>query len=520
MSQIRVRSLRVKLAGALLLTTLSALLIALVAIVAYDLRAYGRNWMADMGTQAELLGRMSAPALAFDDPRTARENLALMRLRPKVQAAAIYTARGGVFASYLRVPGGAPVPALPEVDGTRVEGRDLVLFRRIVDKGQILGTIYLRADYDVLDQLRAYLGIAFVVLLLVMAAALLVLSQLARVMTRPVLAIAGIAREVVQQRDYSRRAPKMSNDEVGVLADSFNDMLVEIERRTLDLEASNAELAREVAERAKAEAEVLSLNAALEDRVRDRTEQLEAANHELEAFAFSVSHDLRAPLRAIDGFGQALLEDFPDDVPEEAKRYLTRIRNSTLRMSQLIEDLLNLSRVSRGALDRGTVDLGELAQQVAHELEQQHPANPVTLSVWPDMVVRADPRLLRAALENLLGNAWKFTANTPEPRVEVGVLRDRGSEVFYVRDNGAGFSMDYAGKLFTPFQRLHSAAEFSGTGIGLATVQRIVLRHGGRIWADAKVGKGAAFFFTLGTDAAGERAAGAAQLHPTEGEAT
>jgi signal transduction histidine kinase len=353
-----------------------------------------------------------------------------------------------------------------------------------------------------------------------MAAAYVVLSQLARFMTRPMLAIAGTAREVVQQRDYSRRAPKMSDDEVGVLVDSFNDMLAEIERRTQDLELSNREFAREVAERAKAEAEVLSLNAALEDRVRDRTEQLEAANHELEAFAFSVSHDLRAPLRAIDGFGQALLEDFPDDVPEEAKRYLTRIRNSTLRMGQLIEDLLNLSRVSRGALERSAVDLGELAQQVANELALHYPAHPVALSVWPDMMTRADPRLLRAALENLLGNAWKFTANVSEPRVEVGVLRDGGKEVFYVRDNGAGFSMDYAGKLFTPFQRLHSAAEFSGTGIGLATVQRIVVRHGGRIWADAKVGKGAAFYFTLGADATSERPSGDAQLHSTEGEAT
>jgi signal transduction histidine kinase len=508
----RIRSLRFKLIGAILLTTLAALLIALVAMIAYDLRAYDRNWMTDVGTQAELLGRMSAPALAFDDPASARENLELMRLRPQVQAAAIYTARGALFATYSRSAGEDPVPKLPEADGTRVEGRDLVMFRRVVDKGQILGSIYLRTDYELLDQLRDYLGIAFAVIVVAMGAALLVSSKLARVMTRPVLAIAGIAREVVQQRDYSRRAPKISDDEVGVLVDSFNDMLVEIERRTEDLEISNVELAREVGERAKAEAEVLSLNAALEDRVRERTAQLEAANHELEAFAFSVSHDLRAPLRAIDGFSQALLEDFPDDVSEGAKRYLTRIRTSTLRMSQLIEDLLNLSRVSRGALERLPVDLSELTEQVALELAQQHPSHLVTLSIWPDMSTQADPRLMRAALENLLGNAWKFTANAADPRVEVGVLRDAGSEVFFVRDNGAGFSMDYASKLFTPFQRLHSATEFSGTGIGLATVQRIVFRHGGRIWADAKVGKGAAFFFTLGVD-------GASDLNPTKGEA-
>jgi signal transduction histidine kinase len=518
MTQSRLRSLRSRLTGAILLTTLAALLIALAALVAYDLRAYDRSWKADVHTQAELLGRMSAPALAFDDPSAAQGNLELLRLRPRVQAAAIYTARGTLFASYLRSPREAAVPGLPDADGTRIEGHDLVLFRRIVDKGQILGVIYLRTDNQLLDQLHDYLGIALVVFVLAMGAALLVSSQVSRVMTRPVLEIAAIARDVVQQRDYSRRAPKVSDDEVGVLADSFNDMLAEIEHRTRDLETSNAELAREVAERAKAEAEVLTLNAVLEDRVRERTAQLEAANHELEAFAFSVSHDLRAPLRAVDGFSQALLEDFPDDVPEEAKRYLTRIRTSTLRMGQLIEDLLNLSRVTRGALERATVDLSELAQQVAHDIAPQYP-HAVTLSIWPDMTTQADQRLLRAALENLLGNAFKFTAKVAEPRVEVGVLRDRGSEVFYVRDNGAGFSMDYASKLFTPFQRLHSAAEFSGTGIGLATVQRIVLRHGGRIWADAKVGKGAAFYFTLGGETTAGREPGAAHHHSSGEEA-
>jgi light-regulated signal transduction histidine kinase (bacteriophytochrome) len=171
-------------------------------------------------------------------------------------------------------------------------------------------------------------------------------------------------------------------------------------------------------------------------------------------------------------------------------------------MGQLIEDLLNLSRVSRGSLERVRVDLSELAAEVAGELGQLHPGHAVGLSIWPDMNVRADARLLRAALENLIGNALKFTARTEAPRIEIGLLRDNGHEVFFVRDNGAGFSMEYAAKLFTPFQRLHSAAEYPGTGIGLATVQRIMLRHGGRVWADATVGKGAAFFFTLGGDGA------------------
>lgn len=494
------RSLRLKLIGIILLTTLAALVVALVAIVAYDLRAYRQNWTADVSTQTELIGRMSAPAIAFDDPRAAKENLELLRLRPHVQAAAIYTANGALFATYARPGANRQFPKLPEADSMRVDGQELVVYRRIVNDKEILGTVYLRTDYELLQRIRDYVGIAIAVAISAMFVALLMSSQLQRVVTNPVLAIAGVAREVVQQKDYTRRAMKVSDDEVGVLVDSFNDMLTEIERRTGDLEVSNVELGRQVAERSRAEQEILRLNAELEDRVRDRTAQLEAANRELEAFSFSVSHDLRAPLRAIDGFSQALLEDFPKDVPEEAQRYLSRIRGATLRMSQLIEDLLNLSRVSRGAIDRVPVDMSELARQVIGNIRQHEPNRIVDVSIWDGMSVQADQRLLRAALENLLGNAWKFTAKAEHPRIEVGALRDGEHQVFFVRDNGAGFDMAYVDKLFGPFQRLHSATEYAGAGIGLATVQRIVYRHGGRIWADAKVGKGAAFYFTLSAD--------------------
>ncbi|HWA37750.1 MAG TPA: ATP-binding protein, partial [Burkholderiales bacterium] len=234
-----------------------------------------------------------------------------------------------------------------------------------------------------------------------------------------------------------------------------------------------------------------------EQRVRERTLALESTNAELEAFCYSVSHDLRAPLRAIDGFSQALVDDFPADVPPDAARYLARIRTSAQRMGQLIEDLLNLSKVSRGELQRADVDVSEIAQQVVAELRQREPARQVDVHVWDGMRARADGRLLRVALENLIGNAWKFTGKTAAARIEVGALRDGGSCSFFVRDNGAGFDMAYASKLFGAFQRLHTVNEFQGTGIGLATVQRIVHRHGGRIWADAAPGQGAVFHFTL-----------------------
>ncbi len=494
-----VAPVRRKLLAVVLLTTLTALLVAIAVMVGFDLRNYRQSLISDMTTQADLLGRTTAPALTFDDPRVAQENLELLRYRPQIRAAAIYNARGKMFASYSNKDSGE-FPKLPEADGTRVEGNELVLFKRVVGNREILGTVYLRADYELYDRLVGYLGIAAVVAAIAMLVAYVLSRQLQHIVTSPLLAIAEVAREVTEKRAFSLRAPKLSKDEIGMLAESFNTMLAEIERATRDLQASNEVLGREIAEHNRAEQEILRLNTELEQRVKERTAQLEFTNGELEAFCYSVSHDLRAPLRAIDGFSQALLEDFPKDVPEEAQRYLSRIRSSTQRMGQLIEDLLNLSRVSRGGLERRDADISDLARQVVTELQTREPQRKVDISIWDGMRANADSRLLRAALENLIGNAWKFSSKTDQPRIEIGSLSDDGRAVFYVRDNGAGFDMAYANKLFGAFQRLHSGNEYQGTGIGLATVQRIVHRHGGRIWADAKPGKGAAFYFTLESD--------------------
>ncbi len=235
--------------------------------------------------------------------------------------------------------------------------------------------------------------------------------------------------------------------------------------------------------------------------LEDANHKLEATNRELEAFSYSVSHDLRAPLRSIDGFSQILLEDYAEELDEDGKDYLGRVRGASQRMGRLIDDLLGLSRVTRGTMNRERVDLSTLAEEVAQGLREARPERAVEFSAREGLEVWGDPRLLRVALENLIGNAWKFTAKASGARVEFGVdeeLSRRGRvPVYYVRDNGAGFEMAYADKLFGAFQRLHGSDEFEGTGIGLATVQRIVHRHGGRIWAEGEVGRGATFYFTL-----------------------
>jgi len=236
---------------------------------------------------------------------------------------------------------------------------------------------------------------------------------------------------------------------------------------------------------------------AAEETLRRYAAQLESANAELEAFAYSVSHDLRAPLRSLDGFSQALLEDYADRLDAQGTDYLQRVRSGSQRMAQLIDDLLNLSRVTRAQMRMGSVDLSALAEGIATELRKSDPSRRVEFAIAPALVVHADPGLLGVVLENLLGNAWKFTGKRLGARIELGVTPHNGRPTYFVRDNGAGFDMTYADKLFGAFQRLHGSGEFEGTGIGLATVQRIIHRHGGRIWAEAAPDHGATFYFTL-----------------------
>jgi len=250
---------------------------------------------------------------------------------------------------------------------------------------------------------------------------------------------------------------------------------------------------RDVTERKRAQEAIQRLN----QEMRLHSVELEAANKELEAFSYSVSHDLRAPLRSIDGFSQALIEDYGGKLDDQGRDYLRRVRAAAQRMAQLIDEMLGLSRVTRSEMRHEPVDLSMMARAVAEELRKTDPQRCVEFSIADGLAAQGDPQLLRILLDNLMGNAWKFTSRKSPAKIEVGAAQPNGEKVYFVRDNGAGFDMNYAGKLFSPFQRLHRQKEFPGTGIGLATVQRIIHRHGGRVWAEAERGEGATFYFTL-----------------------
>ncbi len=460
----------------------AALLLAVLAFFAYDQVTFRQGLVRALSAQAQIVGSNSVAALLFNDPQSAATTLSALKSSPNIESAGIFTLDRRPFASYVR-EGGSEAVNLPMLSDSRKESywfrsTHLILAEPIIFQGQRMGFVYIRSDLrDIDKRLKRYAAIAFGVLLLSLVTASFVSSLFRKSVVTPIVTLADVARQVSQEKNYSVRAvPSGEHDEVALLVQAFNEMLAQIQQRDDELQRGHAELERRVAE---------------------RTRELLVANRELEAFSYSVSHDLRGPVDALNGFAYVLSKEYSRKLDGKANELIDRIRNSGRRMMQLIDDLLNLSRVTSGAMVREPVDLSAIARAICDDLRASAPERNVEFVIAGDATVEGDPRLLHLVIDNLLRNSWKYTSSQAAARIEFGIQQKNGFPIYFIRDNGVGFDPRSSNRLFQPFQRLHSSEEFPGNGIGLATVYRIVRRHGGEVWAESAVGKGATFYFSL-----------------------
>jgi len=479
-----------KLAWMTVLVSTGALVVAGTAFMSYHLLASRRAIARNLAVQAETIGLNSVSALVFDDERSAEESLAALRADRNIVTAAIYGTEGNLFAAYAARPededGIDRVISARQEDTVRFQRRTADAFRTIVTDGKRRGTVHLVYSLNELfADLAGYLGITIVVIGVSILTARFAASRLQRTFSEPVARLAAAAEVVSRTKDYTVRVEATSStDEFGMFIDTFNEMLAQIQAREREVEAGQSQ--------------VQQLNEELEQRVLQRTAELDATNKELEAFTYSVSHDLRAPLRRIDGFANLLGDKCQSNLPDEGRHFLARIREGTQQMGQLIDDLLNLARLGRKDVSIRTTDLSPIVSRVADALSRDSNGRVIDWRLQPLPTVACDPALIEVVFTNLLSNAVKYTKNREQTTIEVGAIQDDGGfPVFFVRDNGVGFSMKYAHKLFGPFQRLHRAEDFEGTGIGLATVQRIIHKHKGAVWAESDVDAGASFYFTI-----------------------
>lgn len=463
-----------KLMTMILVTSGVVLLLTCATFVGYELLTYRRAAISQLATLGEIIAAESTGAVAFENQSDATEILGALKAERHIVAACIYDKQGRIFSRYPTGARDSIFPSAPQPDGYRFAAGHLVGFTPIVQVrgSERFGTLYLRSDMEAMyERLRLYGAIAFMVVLIASLVAYVLSRTLQRQISQPILALAETAKAVSDRRDYSVRASKHDNDELGVLTDAFNHMLAQIQEQ----------------------------NEVLEKRVRERTAELEAANNELEAFCSSAAHDLRTPLRTITGFADVLLDPRANIGSAEALRQIRMIRDGSGQMSELINDLLAFSRLGRQDLSRQWIDLNRLCREVFRDLEGERSGRRVELRLEHLPAADGDPALLRVVFVNLLSNALKYTRPREVALIEIGVQSSEGSgaPVYFVRDNGVGFDMSDAEKLFGLFQRLHHAHEFEGTGVGLATVRRIIDRHGGKIWAEATLNAGATFFFTV-----------------------
>jgi signal transduction histidine kinase/CheY-like chemotaxis protein/HPt (histidine-containing phosphotransfer) domain-containing protein len=512
-------SIREKLQAIVVFATVAALVCATLGNIVGNVVSYHYRHVSDVTTTAELLGRMTAPALQFDDQRLASGNLALLAARPNVRSAAIYADDNRLFATYVAKDQQSTFPAEIGQDKARIDGTALVVTRQIINDGTVLGTVYLRVGYNLVGIIGGAIGVSLLVGLFATGIALVLIRRMEKRVTGPIAAVASIAREVVEQQDYSRRVAKTSDDEVGELVDSFNDMLAEVERRTEALQASNRDVRREAEERQQAQQEVMRLNASLEQRVHERTSDLQRANRELtvakaaadqangakSSFLATMSHEIRTPMNGVIGMIDVLRQT---DLKGHQVEMLDLIRESAFSLLAVIEDILDFSKIESGRLEleQAPFSLREMAENACGMLANLAVKKAVYLTVFVEPAIPSavigDALRLRQVLVNLVGNAIKFSSGRERPgRVAVRVrLAGHSTDTqvgveLDVIDNGIGIDESTRARLFTAFSQADTSTtrRFGGTGLGLAISHRLVDLMGGTLELQSEPGNGSTF---------------------------
>lgn len=461
----------------ILLTTCAVLSLTCTAYFAYEFFTFRHTTIRQLSTLGQIIASNSTAALAFDSREDAKEILSAIKADKHIVAACLYDAEGNLFSQYPEQLRAEVIPGIEKKSDYYFEQSYLVGFEPVVQGERRLGTLYLKSDMGAMyERFMLYGIIAVLVIAISLLMAYLLSKRLQKQITAPILGLAETAKAISNRQDYSVRATKLGDDEIGLLTDAFNHMLGRIEEQT---------------------AEITSFNQKLEQNVRQRTAELQLANKELEAFSYSVSHDLRSPLRSIHGYMNIFLEEYTAQLDNEGKRLIDIIISNSRKMGQLIDDLLAFSQLGRKALQKTMVSMNDMVSGICEEFIESEKDRKIDLRLLDMPPGMADSVTIKQVWLNLISNAFKYTMNNADARIEIGA-QDSGDEVvYYVRDNGAGFDMRYYDKLFGVFQRLHSEEEFEGTGVGLAIVERVISKHGGKIWAESKLDEGSTFYFTL-----------------------